>query len=133
MTDIGNYAFRGCSSLFGITLSLSVTTLGNHVFYGCNTLTIYCESKAAGENWGARWNSGYRPVVYGCVLSSDKSFVQAVEKSAVENYRLVDGEPVNTVTAPVRRGNVCDAPDGTTLYAVWQEKPEPQPDEQEEN
>ena len=82
VTDIGNYAFRGCSSLSGITLSLSVTTLGNHVFYGCNTLTIYCESKAAGENWGARWNSGYRPVVYGCVLSSDKSFVQAVEKKA---------------------------------------------------
>ena len=155
VTDIGNYAFRGCSSLSGITLSLSVTTLGNHVFYGCNTLTIYCESKAAGENWGARWNSVYRPVVYGCVLSSDKSFVQAVEKSAVENYRLVDGEPVNTVTAPVRRGyefvgwtttaggttaeyaaeNFCDAPDGTTLYAVWQEKSEPQPplDEQEEN
>ena len=152
VASIGNYAFRGCTSLSGITIGAQVSYLGNHVFYGCNSLTIYCESKAAGAGWGARWNSGYRPVVFGCVLSGDKSYVVSVTKGEIENYRIVDGEPVNVITAPTREGydfvgwtttaggtsaeytadKLNDAPDGTVLYAVWTEKTEEQPAPEED-
>ena len=39
VTDIGNYAFRGCSNLINITISDNVTSIGNNAFYGCSGLT----------------------------------------------------------------------------------------------
>ncbi|MBQ3419724.1 MAG: leucine-rich repeat protein [Erysipelotrichaceae bacterium] len=39
ITSIGNYAFRGCSSLTSITIPSSAKTIGNYVFSGCSSLT----------------------------------------------------------------------------------------------
>ena len=39
VTDIGNYAFRGCSNLINITISDNVTSIGNNAFYCCSGLT----------------------------------------------------------------------------------------------
>ena len=39
VTSVGDYAFRGCSGLTGITIPSSVTSVGNYAFYGCTGLT----------------------------------------------------------------------------------------------
>ena len=39
ITDIGQYAFYGCSSLTSVTIGNSVTSIGNEAFYNCTNLT----------------------------------------------------------------------------------------------
>jgi hypothetical protein len=39
VTTIGDYAFRGCTGLSGVTISNSVTTIGNSAFESCSKLT----------------------------------------------------------------------------------------------
>ncbi len=39
VTEIGSYAFYGCTSLTSTTISDSVTEIGSYAFYGCTSLT----------------------------------------------------------------------------------------------
>ena len=122
-------------SITSVTLPSGILELGNHVFYFDNAATLYCEDEQKAEDWGERWNSSFRPVVWGCTLSSDKSYVVSVVKSAttVEN-----DDAINGILAPARDGysfdgwaleengeavysasEIVNAEDGVTLYAKW--------------
>lgn len=136
LTYVGKQAFRG-ANLKSIVLADSLAQMQMHVFYGCGNLTIYAENAADAEGWDVRWNTSYRPVIYGVTLSQDKSYVVSFTKSA-ESIR--NANDLTEISAPVRAGYVFEGwataeggeaefaanellivPDGTTLYAVWRQ------------
>ena len=135
LTTIQDYAFRNCDGLKSVVLPASITTIGKHVFNGANNATFYTEYAARPTLWIGQWNTSYRPVVWGCTLSQDKSYVVSFTKTA---NSITDSRALNGMNAPVRAGyefagwatseggsvaytmeNIMDAPNGTTLYAVW--------------
>lgn len=136
LTSIGKYAFKGCNTLQSIVLHDGITEVGAHAFYGCKELTVYAEDTVAPEGWHNRWNSSYRPVIWGCTLATDKSYVTAVTvtKDFVSSiktgtvivapkragYTFVGWDTNSTAESVVySAGNIIDVPVNTVLYAVW--------------
>ena len=139
VTTIGDFAFRGCIDLRSVALGGSVTSIGEHAFYGCEQTTIYSEAGGTYYGWNDKWNSSYRPIVWNCVLSDDKSYVESltVTENGISNFDATLG-----ISEPVRKGYVfigwsqsadgssidykasqlTNVPVGTTLYSVWREK-----------
>lgn len=88
ITDLGDYAFAGCTSLTSITIPESVNTIGGYVFDGCTGLSsvtigdsvetigthafygwieeqsIYFEGTSMPENLATNWNSGCDAKIY---------------------------------------------------------------------
>lgn len=67
VTEIGRYAFRGCSSLTSITIPESVKTIGEYAFDQCDSLEVIFALKGSyAEQW-AKDNGfnvqNYKPVV----------------------------------------------------------------------
>ena len=79
------------------------------------------------------------PVVWNCVLSEDKSYVVSftMKKDGIENVTEKNplGDPEregyafvgwateeNSKTVAYKSENVAEAPEGTVLYAIWQQK-----------
>ena len=134
LVSIGTQAFRNCAALESVLLYEGVTNIGAHAFYGCNALTVYAEG-AQGDGWNARWNSSYRPVVWGCDISPDGYVVSfELTRTSVENFTIAAAP-----SAPVREGyaflgwaseadgaaqytmdELGSLPPGSTLYAVWE-------------
>ena len=138
VTTIGDFAFRKNLSVTSITLHSDVMNLGQHAFYFDNAATIYCESEEAPVSWSDIWNSSFRPIVWGCTLSPDKSYVVSFVKSASS---IENADAINGILAPTRDGFVFDgwsledggevvysaseivnAEDGVELYAIWTPK-----------
>ena len=137
VTFIGKQAFRNCTGLTAVVLSSSIETVEQHAFYGCSDLTLYVAFDKAPEGWHKYWNSSYRPVVYGCVLSEDNGYVIYVEKGEISNLTTT-----TTLSDPIREGytfagwgntstadtpsytsaNLAEADNGRKLYAIWVEE-----------
>lgn len=140
LMTISDYAFRTCSALTSIMVTSSIQTIGKHVFNASNALTIYTEYDAAPKAW-IHWNSSYRPVLFGCETSQDKSYVVSFVKTSAT---LANPNAINGLSAPLRAGydfggwttvengtteeytmeTLINAPDNTKLYAIWTEKAE---------
>ena len=123
-----------------------LVSLGRHAFYG-NEATFYLEAKEIPEDWSERWNSAYRPVIFGVTLSEDHSYVVSFTKNGEEilniservsvtkpsrkGYTFVGWATTPTATsAEYAAGEVLNAPDGTVLYSVWTEGEEPEIEEE---
>ncbi len=142
--SIGDFAFKGAKALKSAIVSSEVEEMGKYVFHGCNELTLYTDAQASQEGWNKSWNSARRPVVYGCSLSEDKTYVVSVEL----NDDSIVYHSGKVITAPQRAGYYCagwatspnateavyqvkdlaDCPKQTVLYAVWKEAVEPEED-----
>lgn len=136
LESIGDHAFRACSALQSIIIPSSVETIGKHVFFACREATIFAEAESAPEGFDAMWNSSYRPVVWGCSLSWDKTYVVSVTKNEKTVSYATEKNPVGSpirdgysfsgwtsvqggTTAEYAPAEIVSVPDGTTLYAVW--------------
>ena len=136
VTTVADYAFRNCNGLKGVILSDNITSMGKHVFNGCNNATFYTEYASKPMDWLGQWNTSYRPVVWGCTLSEDNSYVVSFVKTATSISNSVAS---NGIAAPTREGytfggwtktqgsktadytmeTVATADNNTTLYAIW--------------
>jgi uncharacterized repeat protein (TIGR02543 family) len=135
VTSIGNSAFIGCSALSSITLHSNVISITNYAFQDCSVLTIYVEASSKPTGWNTDWNLSGRPVIWGCTLSEDKSYVVSFTKTASS---ISNPTATNGISAPYREGytfggwatveggaaeymaaNVNSATNDTVLYAIW--------------
>lgn len=136
--SVGDHAFRSCAAVESIVLPANVLSIGKHAFFSCTDATFYVEEEEASPNFDRFWNSSYRPVVWGCDLSWDKSYVASFTKSEESFSYVSEQKPLST---PYRPGyeflgwaleaesdeiaytaeDVVSAPDGTVLYSVWRE------------
>ena len=141
LVSIGNYALRGMSGVDALVIPKSVTSIGKYAFYGMNKATIFCEAtldEINSENyeWNARFNGSYRPVIYGCELSSDGSYVVSFAVGVIQNeaaplaeflqardgYEFLGWSQSPSATEAQYTGSaVTGAPDGTRLYSIWRE------------
>ena len=135
LTTIGDHAFRGMLSDGSLALPASVIDVGSHAFYGNTSLTIYAESDPNCSEYWTYWNSSWRPVIYGCTLSPDKSYVVSVVK---QENNITNAPASGGISAPERSGytflgwatsedgdvvytaaDIASVKNGTTLYAKW--------------
>ncbi len=134
VTSIGKYAFKGWNGLTSLVLSKNIKEIGAHAFYGCKNMTIYTDAESILGKWNVRFNSSYRPVIWGCTLSDDGSYVYSL-KIDVETFLNTNAK--GGITAPQREGyvfggwseeegsdvrinySILEAPIGKTLYVIW--------------
>lgn len=138
LTEIGDYAFRGLANVKSVILPSTVSAVGKHAFYGCSEMTIYTDAEKIMPKWSERFNSAYRPIVYGCTLSDDKSYVvsftagkDAIDNKIAENAALIcekDGyeflgwaENASSAEAAYTPTEAMNAEEGKVLFTIWKE------------
>lgn len=97
VTEIGDEAFRGCTSLTSITIPGSVTAIGDWAFYGCTSLasvTILGSLKKIG--CGAFQSTPYE--------GSRKHRIQYQEE---RRKRRIQNEEERRIRADRQRNNLC--------------------------
>lgn len=148
---IGQYAFRNCTGVETIIVPSTVETIEKYAFHGLKNTTLFSDATFENGNyppyWHERWNSSYRPVLWGCTISEDHSYVISYTASV---NKISNSDTLDASLSPERKGytfmgwataegstevaytadKLLEVPEGTVLYAVWQEgeAPEATPD-----
>jgi len=130
VVEIKADVFKNYSDLKSVTIPSGVTAVGS-AFSGCGRLTVYAGATGEPAGWSG-FNPDGRPVVWGCVLSSDNTYVASVVKST----NSISNPGDYTISPPYREGyrfgswtartggaayaaeNIGAAPNGT-YDAVW--------------
>ncbi|MDD7157557.1 MAG: leucine-rich repeat domain-containing protein [Firmicutes bacterium] len=158
--SIGSYAFAKSVNIRSVVLGNTVKEIGDYAFYGDENLTLYFKDARVDEGKAERWNSSFRPEIYGCTFENGrlKSFtvsaatvhnsqivVKIVEDDSERfeytvislNMAVIDGyECVGFTTVEgsdevqYTLANALTAPEGTVLYAIWKEYVAPSEPEQ---
>ena len=131
--SIGEYAFVYCTGLKSVVLPKNLEYVGLHAFYGCIGATFYTELDSAPETWSMRWNSSYRPAVWGVTLS-DEGYVYSISTDKSEGTMARGGlaaptrtgyqflgwsKAENAVEPEYTNDELSTLPAGITLYAVY--------------
>lgn len=134
--SIGKYAFLRWKTIKTVVISKDIEVIGDHAFNACDSTTFYTDASSLMPKWSKSWNSSFRPVVWNCALSEDKTYVVSVTitKDGISNPLAKGG-----ISAPEREGysfagwttkensteiefsasDITKAEEGVTLYAVW--------------
>ena len=90
VSEIGNYAFAGCSSLTSVTIGDSVTSIGNEAFRGCTGLT----SVTIGDSVTSIGNSAF----YGCTGLTSVTIPDSV--TSIDYYAFYGCSSLTSVEIP---------------------------------
>jgi uncharacterized repeat protein (TIGR02543 family) len=105
VTSIGEWAFVNCTSLTSITIPEGVTSIGEWAFYGCTTLTIQVVAASKPSGWSSDWNPSYRPVVWGYVAIVETTITfESNGGSNVSSITKQVGLPVSQPADPEKLG-----------------------------
>ena len=134
VTYIGPYAFAN-SNLTAIIIPMTLTNIDTYAFSGCTSLSVYTEQTSRPSTWNSNWNPTNRPVVWGCTLSSDKSYVVSFTKSS---GNPTGANAISNLANPLRSGYtfsnwytkgednsttnysaLSDVPNNSLVYISW--------------
>lgn len=144
LTSIGSYVFFRCS-LESVCIPDNVAYVGAHAFNGNTSLTLYVQADSVPEDWNARWNSAFRPAVFGCEFATDDNGTYVVSfvknNQTLLNFNSVKDDSGNASSGyadPTRQGyefggwttvgeepvvyktsELATVPDDTELIAIW--------------
>jgi hypothetical protein len=84
VTEIGDYAFRGCTGLTSIVIPNSVMEIGDKAFSGCTSLTSICVSEGnkyydSRDNCNAIIETETNRLLWGCATSVIPDSVKEIE------------------------------------------------------
>lgn len=138
---INGYAFQQCYNLESLTIPSTVTNVSSGILSFGERLTVYTDLDRDPSTWDNYWNysdwiSIERPVIWGCELSADKSYVVSFTKTSAS---ITKPNAVNGISAPSREGyvfggwyknddftgtaiaaeNIATAENNVTYYAKW--------------
>ena len=130
---IGKQSFRGCVGLSSLVIPATVESVGAHAFYGCPNLTLFLEAEETPDGFDERWNSAYRPAVFG--VTAENGTVLSLVWTSERVRNLNDS---NRLSDPLRAGfrfagwsttengaveysaeTLSKAPEGSTLFARY--------------
>ena len=139
--DINSYAFQQCFNLKSIVLSNAIHNVSAGILAYAEQATVYTNLTNIPSGWDNYWNSSAwtsieRPVVWGCTLSSDRTYVVSFNKTSSS---ITKGTAVNGLSDPYRVGytfggwynnadytgtailsnELVNAPNNIRYYAKW--------------
>ncbi|MBO4572741.1 MAG: leucine-rich repeat domain-containing protein [Clostridia bacterium] len=136
LKSVGPFAFKGMVKIKTLFIPSTLETIDDHAFYGLRNVTFYTDAEALPGGWSVRWNSSYRPVVWGATLS-EEGYVYSVTicKLGVQDNHAKSGvgDPVrkgrtfvgwsteeNSSVAQYSTAELSSLKEGTTVYSVWE-------------